>query len=222
MAKVKLTAGRIANFKCDEGKAQAFLWCDTVPGLGVRATPNSSAKRYIFQAKVKGHTMRVTVGKVIAWSIEEAQAKARSLQIMIDNGDDPREVKANNEATKEAAKLAKEAEAAALVIQETRESVTVGMAWDEYLKARKPYWGARHYADHEDAMQIGGESRKRSHKLTEPGTLAALATVRLINLTPELVTEWAKAEAKKRPGRARLASRLLSVFLSLKKLILSY
>ncbi|MDP4029863.1 MAG: hypothetical protein Q8P42_12980 [Gallionella sp.] len=35
MEKVKLTAGRIADFKCDEGKAQSFLWCAEVPGLGV-------------------------------------------------------------------------------------------------------------------------------------------------------------------------------------------
>lgn len=212
--KVKLTFDRIKSFKCEEGKAQAFLWCIEVPGLGVRATPNTTAKRYIFQSKVKGQTVRLTIGKVSVWTIPDAQVEARRLQTMIDNGNDPREVKADTEAAKEAAKLAKEAEAAALVIQEAREAVTIGMAWEEYLKARKPYWGERHYADHLDAMQIGGEPRKRSHKLTEPGTLASLATIRLIDLTPELVTEWAKVEGEKRPGRARLASRLLSVFLT--------
>ena len=62
MAKVKLTAGRIVDFQCNEGKAQAFLWCDAVAGLGVRATAGSTAKRYIFQAKVKGKSMRVTIG----------------------------------------------------------------------------------------------------------------------------------------------------------------
>ena len=75
MAKVKLTAGRIKNFKCDEGKVQAFLWCNEVPGLGVRATPTSTAKGYIYQAKVKGQSMRVTIGKVGVWSIAEAKPK---------------------------------------------------------------------------------------------------------------------------------------------------
>jgi hypothetical protein len=214
MAKVKLTAGRIAGFKCDESRAQAFLWCAEVPGLGVRVTPNSTEKGYIFQSKVNGQSVRVTIGKVSVWTISDAQAEARRLQILIDNGEDPRQVKTDKQAAKEAAKRAKEGEAAARLMQEARESVTVGMAWDEYLKARKPFWDERHYADHIDAMQIGGETRKRSHKLTEPGTLASLAMVRLIDLTPELVTAWAKMEGEKRPGRARLASCLLSVFLT--------
>jgi len=212
VTKVKLTAGRIAAFKCDDSKAQDFLWCDEVPGLAVRVTQNFTKKSYIFQSKVKGQTMRVTIGQTSMWSITEAQAEARRLQVMIDSGDDPRQVKTDKESAKIAAKVAKEAEAAALVMQEAREAITLGMAWDEYLIVRKPFWGERHYADHVDAMQSGGEIRKRSHKLTEPGTLASLAPVRLIDLTPELINEWAKVEGEKRPGRARLASRLLSVF----------
>lgn len=213
MAKVKLTAGRIENFKCDEGKAQAFLWCDTVPGLGVRATPSTTAKRYIFQAKVKCQSMRVTIGKVSAWSIEQAQAEARRLQVLIDNGDDPRQVKTDKEAVKEAAKRVKEAEAVALVMQKARESVTVGMAWAEYMAARKPNWSESHYHDHEKDMHPGGAVRSRSAELTKPGTLASLATVRLIDMTPERVEEWAEIETLKRPTRARLSLRLLKAFL---------
>ena len=213
MAKVKLTAGRIAAFKCDESKAQAFLWCVEVPGLGIRVTPNSAAKGYIFQSKVNGQSMRVTIGKVSMWSIPEAQAEARRLQIMIDSGNDPREVKSDKAAAKVAAKAAKEAEAAALVIQETREAVTVGMAWAEYMAARKPKWSESHYHDHEKDIHHGGAVRSRSTELTKPGTLASLATVRLIDLTPERVEEWAEVETLKRPTRARLSLRLLKAFL---------
>jgi hypothetical protein len=92
--------------------------------------------------------MRITIGKVSMWSIPEAQAEARRLQIMIDNGNDPREVESDKQAAKEAAKQAKKAEAVAVVMQEAREAVTLGMAWDEYLITRKPFWGERHYADH--------------------------------------------------------------------------
>jgi integrase len=212
MAKVKLTAGRISSFKCDKSKSQEFLWCADVPGLGVRATPNSTATGYIFQSKVKGQSMRVTIGKVSMWSIPEAQAEARRLQIMIDNGDDPRKVKSDKLAEKLAAKQSLEAKTAALLAKEIREAVTLGTAWTEYLIIRKPFWGERHYADHVDAMQVGGDIRKRSHKLTQPGTLASLAQVKLIDLTSERVTEWARIEGLKRPGRARLANRLLSVF----------
>src|SRR5579863_4505258 len=98
MAKVKLTAGRISAYECDAGKAQSFLWCSEVSGLGVRATSSSKEKRYIFQAKVKGQTMRVTIGKVSAWSIPEAQMEARRLQILIDQGNDPRQVRAEEDA----------------------------------------------------------------------------------------------------------------------------
>jgi integrase len=212
MAKVKLTAGRITGFKCDEGKAQKFLWCADVPGLGVRVTANH-VKSYIFQSKVNGQTMRVTIGSVSVWSITEAQAEARRLQIMIDNGNDPREVKSDMQAAKEAAKQAKEAEAAALEIQKARESVTVGMAWAEYIAARKPYWSESHYRDHEKDMHLGGDVRSRSTELTKPGTLASLATVRLVDLTPERVEEWAEIETLKRPTRARLSLRLLKAFL---------
>jgi integrase len=212
MAKVRLTAGRITGFKCEEGKAQNFLWCTDVPGLGVRVTANA-VKSYIFQSKVNGKTMRVTIGGVSVWSIPEAQAEARRLQIMIDNGNDPRQVKSDKQAAKEAAKQAKEAEAAALEMQKARESITVGMVWAEYIAARKPYWSESHYHDHEQVMHPGGAVRSRSTELTVPGALASLATVRLIDLTPERVEEWATLEAEKRPTRARLSLRLLKAFL---------
>jgi hypothetical protein len=93
MAKVKLTAGRISAFQCDKDKKQSFLWCSEVSGLGVRATAGSNEKRYIFQTKIKGKSMRLTIGKVNAWSISEAQAEARRLQVSIDKGNDPRDVK---------------------------------------------------------------------------------------------------------------------------------
>jgi integrase len=207
MAKVKLTAGRVEKLQCEEGKSQSFLWCVEVPGLGVRATPGSNEKRYIFQAKVKGQSMRLTIGKVSAWSIPEAQIEARRLQILIDQGYDPRQVKADNEA-------AKEAKAAALTMQETRESVTLDTAWAEYIAERKPYWSDLHYHDHVRAMKAGGEKRTRSNKeYTEPGILARLSSLRLVDLTYDVVEEWSKQEVVRRPTRARLTLRLLKAFL---------
>lgn len=207
------TAERVAGFKCKPGKQQSIYWDGKTPGLGLRVTATGT-KSYIFESALHGKTIRITIGNMRTWMISAAQAEATRLKVMTDQGIDPRQVEADKAAAREAERLFKEAQAAAQVAQEGREAVTLGMAWDEYLKARKPFWGDRHYADHVEAMQAGGQARKRSHKLTEPGTLASLATVRLIDLSPELVTEWAKVESKKRPGRARLASRLLSVFLT--------
>lgn len=207
MSKVKLTAGRIEKFQCEEGKSQSFLWCIEVSGLGVRATAGSKEKRYIFQSKVKKRSMRVTIGKVSAWSIPEAQMEARRLQISIDQGDDPRLVKENEETAKEERILA-------LKEQETRESITLGGAWAEYVAERKPHWSRLHLHDHIRAMQAGGEKRTRSNKpFTEPGILASLAPVRLVCITPEMVEEWSRREAIRRPTQARLALRLLKAFL---------
>lgn len=203
--KVKLTAGRIAGFECPKDKLQAFLWSNDPLGLAVRAYP-SGAKAFIFQAKVKGQTMRLTIGDVKAWGIAKAEAEARRLQTVIDTGNDPRQVIAEQEA-------AKVEQASAQVMQKTRETVTVGKVWPEYIEARKPLWSAIHLHDHETVMQAGGDKRMRSKKLTEAGPLASLASIRLVDLTPERVTEWAKDEATKRPTRARLALRLLRAFL---------
>jgi integrase len=213
MAKVKLTAGRIADFKCAEGKPQAFLWCAEVPGLGVRATAGSSRKRYIFQAKVKGQSMRVTIGDVSAWGIDAAQVEARRLQTDIDQGNDPRQVRADNEAAKVAAKLVKEAEAAALVVKDRLESVTVGTVWLEYIEARKAKWGVHSLGKHERAMQRAGQPQKRGKEVTVAGELESLADVRLVDLTPERVNEWASAEVLIRASSARLALKMLRAFL---------
>jgi len=206
MKRENFTAARVAGFKCAPGKKQTIFWDGKTPGLGLRVTA-AGAKAYIFETRLNGQTIRMTIGNPRNWAIGDAQAEASRLKVMTDQGIDPRQVKA--EAT-----AAKEAQAAALVMQDAREVITVGMAWNEYIAAMKPAWGALHLHDHVKAMQAGGEKRTRSHKLTAPGALASLATVRLVDLTPELVTEWAKVEGAKRPARARNARTLLSTFLN--------
>lgn len=206
MKRENFTAARVAGFECAPGKKQSIYWDGKTPGLGLRVTAAGS-KAFIFETSLNNKTIRMTIGDPRNWAIGDAQAEASRLKVMTDQGIDPRQVIADAIATKEA-------EAAALSAKESREVITLGMAWNEYIAARKPFWGAHHYADHEEVMQPGGRQRTRSHKLTKPGVLASLATVRLVDLTPERVTEWAKVEGEKRPGRARLASRLLTVFLT--------
>ena len=184
--KIKLAAGRISDFQCPKDNAQAFLWCDDPLGLGVRSIA-TGAKSYIFQSKVKGQSMRITIGDVNTWNIADAQKEARRLQTIIDMGNDPRQVKADKEAAKVAAKLAKEAEAAVLAERKKLESVTVETVWNEYVIARKTKWSADHLHKHERAMQKAGQPQKRGKGLTVAGELESLANVRLIDLAPELV-----------------------------------
>jgi len=82
------------------------------------------------------------------------------------------------------------------------------------MEERKPHWGDRHYKDHASMIHTGGEKRARSNKLTEPAVLASLVKLRLVELTTDKITEWAKIEGVRRAGRARLATRLLKAFLT--------
>lgn len=213
MAKVKFTAGRIDGYKCEDGKNQSFMWDAAAPGLGLRATANG-AKSYMFQAKLNGKAIRVTIGAPGTLSILEAQAEARRLKVIIDNGQDPRQVRADGLAEEQAARDAVQAEASATQAQQVRELVTLGDVWPEYMAERAPQWSERTMFDHEWMIHAGGEKRTRSPKLTIPGPLASLALVRLVDLTPERVEAWAKVEAKTRATRARLALRLLKACLN--------
>jgi len=216
--KVKLAAGRIADFQCPKDKARAYLWCNEVRGLGIIATA-AGAKSYIFQAKVKGKSMRLTIGDVGAWSIAKAQAEARRLQTVIDTGHDPRQVKAEQEAEQEA-------QAAALAQKQVSESVTVAEAWQAYVTDRsasvkdgKPEWGEKHKAHHAYFVQAGGVKRTRGRrpnepKKTRPGILVSLMTMRLADLDADAVAAWLDKVTKQAPTTAAQAFRALRAFLT--------
>lgn len=78
VAKVNFTAARVEAHRCEQGKSQSFLWDCKTSGLGLRATP-SGAKAYIFQAKIHGSTVRMTIGDPKSWTIDQAQERARTL-----------------------------------------------------------------------------------------------------------------------------------------------
>ena len=216
--KVKLVAGRIAGFQCPEDKARAYLWCDEVKGLGIIATA-TGAKSYIFQTKVKGKSVRLTIGNVGVWSIKEAQAEGRRLQTVIDQGYDPRQVKAEQEA-------AKDAEAAAKREQEARESLTVAEAWQAYVAERsasmkdgKLEWGDKHKAHHAYFVQAGGVQRKRGTRTgesnkTRPGILVPLMAMRLADVDAKVIAAWLDKESKQAPTTAAQAFRALRAFLT--------
>ena len=205
MAKTAFTAGRVSGFKCPPDKKQAFMWDATAPGLGLRATP-AGKPAYVFQSKYQGKDIRLTIGSPAAWSIPDAQAKARELQRLIDEGKDPRDLK------REAIAAHAETQAAAAV---QAASVGGGRAVD--LEARRPHWGARHHADHVKLVQAGGEVSKRGTRgrgVTVAGPLHSLMGLTLRDLTAPAIEAWAAREAQTRPTSARLAWRCLKAFLS--------
>lgn len=222
MSKIKFTAGRIAAHECEPGKKQCFLWDSDAPGLGLRATiafppgtkDKSRGKSYIFQAKLNGQAIRITIGDPKIWSINEAQAEARRLKVIIDSGEDPRQVKAEGLAEKQAVRDTKAAKAALLEAEARRAAVPLADAWDDYLKARKDKWGDVHYQSHLTLASLGGAPRKRAEAgtLTVAGPLASLMSLKLSELTSKKVLEWLELETKTRPTAAALSFRLLRAF----------
>ena len=212
MAKIAFTAGRVSGFKCPPDKKQAFMWDATAPGLGLRTTP-AGKPAYVFQSVYQGKDIRITIGSPAAWSISDAQAKARELQRLIDAGKDPRDLKRDALA----AQAEKQAAAAAKVEADKAAALTVGEVWGDYIAKRRPFWGELHYRDHIDKAKAGGMPSGRrggGKQLTKPGPLAALMPMTLKDLDQAAIERWAADEGKNRPSSARLAWRLLTVFLT--------
>jgi integrase len=200
MNKVSFTAQRVLGFECPPGKTQSIFRDAKTPGLAVRVTANG-ARSYIFESRLFGKTLRITIGSVKAWPLGQAQAEAARLRTLVDQRKDPRQERKN---------LHSEAEA--VQREAKRQSVTLGEAWSVYIEERRPHWSALHYRDHIDLSRPGGEVKKRGKGLTEPGPLASLLARKLGEVTPDALNEWMRTEAKQRPSRTRLAFNLLRIF----------
>ena len=211
MAKIAFTAGRVSGFKCPPEKKQAFLWDATAPGLGLRATP-AGKPAYVFQSVYQGKDIRITIGSPTAWSIPDAQAKARELQRLIDEGKDPRDLKRDAIAAAEAKRQQEREQEQADKVA----AVTVGEAWAAYVTERTPQWGDLHRNDHERLTREGGKTAKRGTRgrgVTIAGPLHPLLALPLRDLNAPVIEAWAAREAQTRPTAAWLAWRLLKAFL---------
>lgn len=201
------TAGRIASYKCEPGKSQTIRWDAKTPGLGLRITA-SGVKSYIFETRLNGKTLRITIGDERTWTISKAQEEATRLKAMTDQGDDPRLVKAEKLAAAEAKR------------EETKHADAPAMdAWKVYIDARRSKWSDSHYAYHLTVSQAGGQTRTRGRRKgesdkTQPGPLVSLLSLPLNQITADQVRQWLKDEAPIRPTFARLAFSLLRAFLN--------
>ena len=114
-------------------------------------------------------------------------------------------------------KAAEKAAATAQVEADKVAAVTMGEVWAAYIEQRRPFWGELHYRDHIDKAKAGGLPSGRrggGKQLTKPGPLAALMPLALKDLDQATIEQWAANEGKTRPSSARLAWRLLTVFLT--------
>ena len=186
--------------------------------MRVRATPASAKhptgfKSFVFEKKLNRQTIRRTLGDVRAWSIDAARVEAARLAVMFNSGTDPREL----ERQQIDAKAAQLAAVAAKVETDKLAALTVAEVWSAYIAERRPHWGDLHYRDHIDKAKAGGLPSGRrggGKQLTRPGPLAALMPLALRDLDQATIEAWAANEGKTRASSARLAWRLLTVFLT--------
>ncbi|CAJ3196914.1 Phage integrase [Burkholderia pseudomallei] len=201
MSKQNLTAARVESLPCELGKQQTIYWDAKTPGFGLRVT-TAGARAYIFESRLFGKTIRLTIGDARAWDLGRARTEAARLKTLIDDGKDPREARAQQQAAHEA----RQAEA-------RRRDVTFGEAWDEYVESRKPFWSERHYNDHLQHADEGGKPKKRGKGLTQAGPLAELRPLKLSELISERIAEWMVLQSQDRPTMSALSFRLLRGFI---------
>lgn len=201
--KLKFTTNKVSKLeKPESGKNQIFYWDLDAAGLSVRVTQNEN-RSYVFQGRASGKSLRITIGDVNVWSLDDARKEARRLQQLCDQGVDPRRDKVEEEQKNDD-----------FYEQKELRQMLFGTIFSEYIKENKSNWSSAHLRDHIDLMHEGGESKKRGQGLTIPGVLAPLLHTPLIDLDSEFMISWQKKESESRPGRAALGFRLVRTFIN--------
>lgn len=200
------SVGLIDALVCPSGKTQAFLRDRKAPGLRVRVT-TGGAKSYVFEGKLMRKTIRQTIGDVRAWSIDGARGEANRLRVLLDNGNDPREMRRTQANEK-----------AAAVAEAASQALTVADVWPQYMAEGKPKrraaWKPRYVSDLNKAASMGGEQKKRGTGLTKPGHLANLMHMTLSSIDQDVIRDWYAYEAQTAPIQAARAVAMFSGFLS--------
>lgn len=203
---MRLTPGRINSATCPADKQQVILRDGEQPGLGLRVTV-AGAKSFVYQGKLKGQLIRVTLGDVKTLGLSDARARAAKMRVMVLEGRDPRQVRNELAAADKAARKKSQIE-----------SHPALHVWAVYIEARTPEWSTRHKADHDTMAREGGGLITRGRRpgrgdKKQPGILRPLLELPLKDITCERVTEWVDVERACRPTRTRLALSLLGTFL---------
>ncbi|WP_255590834.1 MULTISPECIES: integrase family protein [unclassified Acidovorax] len=213
-SRVRLTAGRVADFSCPPGKSQAFLWDTDAPTLAVRVTP-TGRKTYVFESRLNRGTIRINIGDVKTWPLDApvgekdaktARREATRLAQMVDSGLDPREVARQEQAHRAAAKAVNESKA-----------LTVGDVWPLYLANGRPKrrdaWKPRYRADLEAMASPGGDKKKRGQGTTRQGPLHPLLALPLASIDEDVLKDWFDKEAKASRHQAARALMMFRGFL---------
>jgi integrase len=207
-----LTAPLLERAKCPPELPFVLVKDAEKKGLRLRVT-KAGGKHWQFETRVKGKLFTRALGEWPAVSIGDAQAEAHRLRGLTENGKDPRELERQQREAQAAAMAEQAAKLEKQALLQAAQTMTVGKAWAVYVEERRAHWGDLHYRDHIRKAAPGGVPFKRGKGTTEAGPLFKLMALRLCDLTAPEIEAWAAEEAKTRQTSARLAWRMLKVFL---------
>ena len=218
-----LTTGLLERAPCPAGVPFVLLKDKDKKGLRLRIT-KAGGKHWQFETRIKGKLFTRALGEWPAVSIDDAKTEAHRLRGLTEKKIDPRDIEFLAKVATEKAEAerveaeAAAAKAAAFMAEADRlAAITVGEVWAIYCAERAKHWGVLHTNDHERLTRAGGVKSQRGTRgrgVTIAGPLHPLMAFTLRDLTAPEIEAWAKREAQIRPTAARLAWRLLKVFLS--------
>jgi integrase len=202
--KFSFTHDRVSKCICLDGRDRTIYSDTKEPGLKLCVYANGK-KSYVFEAKLSGKTIRISLGDLRTLSITDARKRAKELHAQINQGIDPRQAKKRLIAEQEVASRIQKAEKA-------RGELVVLDAWEEYLKHHANRWGQRHMKDHLNLSQSGGKNKKRGKGLTVQGVLHPLLAERMVDITAAKLKTWQLKEAETRANNARQGFEMFRAF----------
>ena len=208
--RVRLTAGRVESFTCPADKSQAFLWDTDTSTLALRASP-IGRKTYVFESRLNGATLRISIGTAADWPIGQARIEAKRLKTLVDSGQDPREIERQKQSDKAAAQVAAVAQAQA----DRQAALTVGEIWPLYLQTGKPKrrdaWKPRYLADLKTMSAPGAIAQIMGH--TPSATAEGYRPRSIDALRPyaEKIEAWILEQANVQFDRAAEPGKLRAV-----------
>lgn len=207
--RVNLRDGTARKAICEQGKQQTFYRDIEQRGLALRVTAAGN-RAYVYEGKLAGKNIRVTIGDPVNMSIKDARAKAAEIRLMILQGRDPREVKAE----RTAADTAKREKARA----DKQPAIEIWPLYTKHSSTRqKKPWSARSRLEHERLADPGGKPKTRGRKKGEgdttlPGPLYHLLQRPLVKIDAQAIEGWLR-ENSHRPAVAEFGFVRLRAFM---------
>jgi integrase len=180
---------------------QLFIRDSDTRGLSLRVT--TGAKSFVFQGKLAGQSLRVTIGDAKALRVEKARKEARRLQALIDQKIDPRDERKQRD---EEIKAKRE-----------RDELTVAAAFAEYVEGKRRKSDGlplKNSTKTEYLAMVAAPRVLRNGKKSLPGILHCIASIPLADLTADQIRKAHAAAEKRGMRRAAYAAQALRAVLN--------